>query len=170
MIWIDVDCVLADIFAFVEKAEGIKLPNNFGYDLDAVVTSLTGKHWTWRNIPWAELPPTPWAFELITLVQQSQQTIPSQQTGIGFLTACVHQDRAQWLDWFKKVTHTTFAPCVFTGQKHYVVRAGDTILDDYPVVTDGKLIRVPAQWWLDSWPQDQTEQTKLVLGYIRSKL
>ena len=133
MIWLDVDCVIADFMAYVEKDAGVAFDRTFDYyELDREVERLGGKKfWTWRSIRWAEINPTPWARELVLWAKTLGE--------VGYITACVHPDRKIWLDWFDPE-----AVKVFTERKSYVVR-DDLLIDDYPY--PGNEIRCPAKWW-----------------------
>jgi hypothetical protein len=140
MIWLDVDCVLADFMAHVENTAHVKFVEPFGFfDLDAEVERLGGpRGWTWRKIEWAEIPPMPWARDLMELLRGQE---------VGIITACIHQDRKVWLDWFcQGYSHI---PRVYTEYKSVVVR-GDCLIDDREYAT----IRVPSQWWYPNWSYD----------------
>jgi hypothetical protein len=152
MIWIDVDCVVADFLGHIEKTAGVRFENTFPFEeLDLEVARLRGRSdWTWRAIAWNEIPVTPWAYELMKMVRGSE---------IGFLTACIHQDRALWLKWFARVMHVSFAPMVFTEHKSSVVRKEDELIDDRDIAT----IRVPAQWWYPNW------SVECVMPYVREQ-
>jgi len=127
MIWLDVDCVIADFIGAMEKKLGVLEPG-FGYELGGTFLKEHG-------ICWLELERTPWAIGL-------RDHVRSTGLEYAYLTNCIHEDRAFWLGWFDPGCRI-----VCTNDKGVVVRKDDILVDDRDDGLDCHLVRVPAKWY-----------------------
>ena len=128
MIWLDVDDVIADFSGYMENIIG-PLEPGFGW-------GIGGEFMRKHKVQWLELRPTLWARELLDLVR-------SKGGNYGYLTACIHQDRKFWLEWFDPG-----CTIVCTNNKGSVLKKGDIIIDDNPDLTwQAAIVRCPAKWW-----------------------